>query len=211
MDNRDWITLAAFWIAVASVLISFVGAMISYYLFRSSIDPHVIVYATADEGRPSIINLVIENIGKGLAKSVSFEFSRPIPEKAFGFADAKLPNRMQSGPLINGIPALGPGAKRVITWGQFGGLYKGLGDDAIEIRVRFRGDPAGIFAAKEHEVLCPIDIKSFEGTDASDRNWAKQSASQLERIADALGHAATGFRPIKVELIEPTVQQDETE
>ena len=31
-----------------------------------------------------------------------------------------------------------------------------------------------------------IDLRSFEGTDASDRNWEKKTADQLEKIAKAL-------------------------
>lgn len=211
MDNSAWTDSGAFWIALASALVSFVSAMIGYYVLRSSIDPQVIVYATADDERPSIINLVIENVGKGLAKDVTFEFSRPIPAKAFGFENAPQPPQMTSGPLIKGIPALGPGARRVITWGQYGGLYKALGDETIDVRVRFRGDPVGIFGATHHEVLSHLDVLSFEGTDASDRNWAKQTATQIRRLAETLDKAASGFRPLKVEVTQSRVRNGEAE
>lgn len=40
---------------------------------------------------------------------------------------------MKEGPLVEGIAALGPGDSRKIDWGQFGGLYKALDDEKIEI------------------------------------------------------------------------------
>ena len=112
-------------------------------MFRSQVEPHVVVYAKSDERRPSIIVLVIENIGKGLAKDVEFELPKAFPGRAFGIGpdDAKTAKPMQDTPLIGGIPSLGPGAKRVITWGQWGGLYKALGDSVANIKVRFKSDP----------------------------------------------------------------------
>ena len=38
---------------------------------------------------------------------------------------------MSEGPLMNGIPALGPGECRKIDWGQYGGLKEAIGDSKI--------------------------------------------------------------------------------
>ncbi len=46
----------------------------------------------------------------------------------------------------------------------------------------------GPFNTTEHEMICPIDIKSFEHTDDSNNNWDKEVAEQLKRIADYLEH-----------------------
>lgn len=199
MADAHWTALGAFWIGIAATAVALVAALVNYFFFRSHIDPAVIVYATADEARPSIINLVIENIGKGLAKDVSFEFSEPIPQRAFGIENAPMPARMSRGPLITGIPALGPGARRVITWGQYGGLHRALGDRIVDVRVRFRSDPVGImFGPQQYEVLCHVDVFSFAGTDASDRNWDKKGAEALKRIATTLDRASRGVRPLEV-------------
>ena len=183
-----WSAIGAFWASIAAAIIAVSATVINYLFFRSQVDPHVIVYATTDERRPSIVLLVIENIGKSMAKDVAFEFSRSFPKKAFGIAEAEAaqPEEMNEGPLITGIPSLGPGSKRVITWGQFGGLHKALGDKPVDITVRFKRESSVPFSRKKLCTVCPVDVKSFEYTDASDHNWDKKAANELERIAGAL-------------------------
>jgi hypothetical protein len=65
-------------------------------------------------------------------------------------------------------------------------LKKGIGDDVVEITVTYKSDaPLGMFK-RCHKSVCPIDIKSFAGTDVSDKNWDKKTAEQLEKIARTL-------------------------
>lgn len=159
-----WSAIGAFWASIAAAIVAVSATLINYLFFRSQVDPHVIVYATADEKRPSIIALVIENVGKSMAKDVTFKFSRSFPKNAFGIEKAKAaqPEQMNEGPLITGIPSLGPGSKRVITWGQFGGLHKALGDKPVDITVDFKRETGIPFSPKKLHVVCPVDIKSFE-------------------------------------------------
>jgi len=186
--DTHWSAIGAFWASIGAVIIAVSATVINYLFFRSQVDPHVIVYATSDEKRPGVIILVIENVGKSMARDVTFKFSKPLPMKAFGIneAGAAQPKEMNAGPLITGIPALGPGAKRIIVWGQFGGLHKALGDKSIDISVHFKRESNFPFSPKKLCVVCPIDVKSFEYTDASDHNWDKKAVEQLERIADKL-------------------------
>ena len=132
---ESWTDIGVFWISFMLAIITITATIINYLFFRSQIDPEVLVYVSPDEKRPSIIILIIENIGRGIAKEIEFTLSKPIPKKAFGinFDEAKIPQTMDCGPLINGIPALGPGSKRIITWGQYGGLKKGFGDGDVKI------------------------------------------------------------------------------
>jgi len=183
-----WSTIGAFWASIAAAIIAVSATVINYLFFRSQVDPDVIVYATTDERRPSFVVLVIENIGKSIAKDVTFDFSRSFPKQAFGIAEinAPQPEEMKEGPLITGIPSLGPGSKRVITWGQFGGLHKALGDKPVDVIVHFKRETNVPFSRKKLHAVCPVDIKSFEHTDASDHNWDKKAANELERIAAAL-------------------------
>jgi hypothetical protein len=181
-----WTEIGIFWASVILALITVSATIINYMFFRSQIDPEVIVYVTTDEKRPSIILLIIENIGKGLAKDVKFAFSTRIPQKAFGFEEAPIPQTMNHGPLITGIPALGPRSKRVITWGQYGGLLKGMGEKTIDVTINYKSD--GLFRtwSRTYSRICPIDIKSFEGTDAPDHNWDKKAVEHLKNISIAL-------------------------
>src|SRR5437899_1057385 len=123
---------ATFWAAVAAVaaglsaLFSAIYTRLTYRLVQAQGEPNVVVYVHHDESRPTILEIVIKNIGNGLAKDMVFHSSHPIPSHAFRIsaAQAKPSQDMTSGPLISGIPLLAPGEKRVITWGQFGGLSK---------------------------------------------------------------------------------------
>lgn len=187
--------------AAIATLVALGATIVNYYLLRSQVDPQVVVYATSDPDRPTIINLVIENIGKGVARNVSFSLSHPIPTKAFGINDPPVSATMKSGPLFSGIPALGPGSSRVTTWGQYGGLHKGLGDEVVTVSVAYRGERVGFFDPVWYEADYPLEVYSFDGTDASDRNWSKKSAKQLEGIAKTLNQSASGFRPLRIQMV----------
>lgn len=177
--------------------------VVNYLFYRTQIDPDVLVSASHDERRPTIIVLTIEKLGKSMAKNIRFRSSRDIPIKAYGFGDAPVPGKMVNGPLINGIPALGPGAKRIISWGQYAGLSKGIQEEAIEIEVSFEADRRFKFLGpKKYTNMCIVDAKSFEDTDASDHNWDKKSAEALKRIAGVLEEVSSGFKSIKIEIVD---------
>ena len=98
---------------------------------------------------------------------------------------------MTEGPLIEGIPALGPGDSRKIVWGQFGGLRKALGDDVIGISRTYRHG-----TRKMAPTLALLDVRSFKGTDAVDNEGAR-IIRELKRIATALenqGDSGEGLR-----------------
>lgn len=194
----SWAEAGIFWTSIVLALITVTATILNYLLLRTQKDPEVIVYATPDDKRPSIINLVIENIGPGMAKNVTFKLPSYFPADAFGFEGAEKPENMTKGPLVNGIPSLGPGAKRIITWGQYGGLQKGLEEDTISVICKYSRDRIGFPGQKKLKTECFLDIQSFEATDASDNNWDKKSAKELEKIAKVLSQAANGSKSLKI-------------
>ena len=113
---------------------------------------------------------------------------------------------MTSGPMITGIPSLGPGAKRVITWGQYGGLLKGIGDDIINVEINYETKRSILFGHKHKKTVCPVDIRSFTGTDASNQNWDRNLFEEVKKISEVLKSAASGQRPITIQLIDPDNQ-----
>lgn len=191
--STNWTQAGMFWVSMILVLITLIATYINYRVFRSQTDPEVIVYSTPDNRRPSIINLIIKNIGKGVAKNISFSSNRPIPCRAFGLGDdAPVPQNMTTGPLITGIPELGPGAKRIITWGQYHGLLKGIGNDMLTIDTNY-SSAKGFFGVQNFKLTYFLDIKSFEGTDASDQNWDKKAAESLGDIAESIKSLITAL------------------
>lgn len=200
MTDPHWSQYAAFWVSVLAVIAAAISAMVTYQIFKSNVDPSVIVYVAADERVSDVLTLVIENIGKGVAKNITFTISQPLPWQAFksNLADKQAPI-MDSGPLISGISALPPGGRRVIYWGGYSELLDAVGDREITVTAIFRSDPVGHFVPTWFEVASPVEIGSFSGTAAAGANPDREAAKQLKRIADVLGFASSGFRPLKIE------------
>ena len=162
-------------------------------------DPYVVTYVRHDESRPSVMLIVIENVGRGLARDLTFELSRSIPHRAFGMDEAsarKHPiQQMDRGPLITGIPALGPGDQRKIIWGQYAGLYFALSDQPVEVTCNYKTQDG-----QSRKSVCFLDIRSFEVTDATDPDGARQSARQLKRIADDVHNGLKDLKTLTARL-----------
>jgi len=174
MSSLDWISVFMAAIATAS-------AAITYAVYRSSTDPEVIVYADTDKKRPSFIILIIENIGKGPAEDIKFETSRALPARAFsiGIPD-KMPDTMESGPIVEGIPFLAPGQKLIVTWGQYGGLKKYIGDENIKVSANYKRANSK-FSIRKLSSSSKLFVESFAQTDISDSNWDKKISETLEK------------------------------
>jgi hypothetical protein len=177
-----------FWTAVAAVAAGGSAVMAAFYTFltfrivRMQAEPKVIVYVKDDLERRTILTIIIENIGRDIAYDVKFKASKPIPSGAFGMSidNAKPAKEMQEGPLIEGIPALGPGDRRVITWGQFGGLTKALGDDSIILDYTYWSGKRLIKGQSK------LEVRSYLGTDASQKPIVS-IAKSLEEISKYSG------------------------
>jgi len=183
-----------FWTAVAALgasataLVTIVYTYFTARLVQSQAEPKVIVYVRHDVDRPSLLILVIENNGRDIARSVTFKPSRPIPAEAFGIAG---PNReaktMTQGPLVVGIPSLGPGDSRVITWGQYGGLAAAIGPTPIELEYTYKHGRRTLSGS------AALEVTSFANTDASARP-AVASARALNEIATSVKQIASDIR-----------------
>lgn len=195
IDWSSWVTTVA---TVVLALLTFNYVRLTKEILENQSNPCVIVSVIHDEERPSILQLVIRNVGAGLANDISFELSRPIPAHAWGISEneAKSAEAMTVGPLIDGIPALGPGEQRRVDWGQYAGLKKNLGREPIIVKCKFKKNRKAMPV-----VECKLDVKSFEGTVAVERPIAK-IAGELEKISKNLNILATGFYKLKVEMTE---------
>jgi hypothetical protein len=195
------VTWGMFSATVVLALLTLSGLYLNYEQVASQSAPHVLVYSTPDEARPSLILLVIENVGRGMAYDVRFTSSEPIPCRAFGLTEdsASPPKSFDLGPLSTGIPALGPGSKRVMVWGQYGGLARAIQQRSIDVKVSYRGSGFLTFSPSEHTTVCPLEVRSYASTDATDPDGARQTAKQLKRIADELEQVVSGYRRLHVE------------
>lgn len=176
MDLASWISIFMAVIAVAT-------AIVTYAVFRSATDPTVIVYAQPDLQRQSIVNLIVENIGRGAAHGVFFKPSRPLPQNAFSISvPEKMPDQMQSGPIANGIPFLAPGQRLSISWGQYGGLYKYLGGEPIRIDTFcYRTRSNGLFS-KRLQSSSTLDIRMFQTSESTEHGYGPNLVKELKAL-----------------------------
>lgn len=130
-DVRDWVSVFMAFIAAASAITTFL-------VYRTAVDPNVIVYASLDENRLGLISLFIKNIGKGSAANITFKPSSPIPFRALGmYAPESDFAPMTKGPFFSGVPYLAPEQEIEIMWGQMGGLKEHIGKKPITIEVSY--------------------------------------------------------------------------
>src|SRR6266545_4754993 len=173
--------------AAATVVLAVLTGLyvwLTHKLLRAQSEPHVVLYARSDELRPGLIELVIQNVGRAVARDVRFEFSQPMVWRAYGMseAEAKEAQPLADGPLVAGIPALGPGEMRRITWGQFGGLKKALGDATITVTTRFKGSgKKDLPVSRSH-----LDVSSFAHTDISERDPTLRLGREVRELGKTL-------------------------
>jgi hypothetical protein len=175
-----WSAVAAI-AAAATVFVSYFSALFSWRSLRAQSEPKVILYVKHDPDHPTLLYIVIENIGRDVAEDVTFTPSRPIPAEGFGLiSGANAPSKvMVAGPLVNGIRALGPGAPRLLVWGQIGGLLDAIGNTPIDISITYRHGRRKLTGATH------LEVESFVHTDASETP-ALRTAISAESVAKSL-------------------------
>jgi hypothetical protein len=171
------------WVSIFMAVIAVATAVVTYAVFRSATDPVVIVYAEPDLQRQSIINLFIENIGRGAAQNITFKTSRPLPHQAFGIEPPeKMPQAMTSGAIVDGVPFLAPGQRISIMWGQYGGLSKYIGDEAILVDAFcYRGRRQGMLS-KKLQASSKLDVRMFAGSVSAEGGFGPDLVKQLKDL-----------------------------
>lgn len=202
IDWSAWITAVATFVLAA---LTFVYVRLTGRILAAQSDPCVLLTVVHDEERATILQLVVRNVGTGLAHDIRFTFSRPLPARAFGLstADAKEVTIMKSGPLVDGIPALGPGECRKIDWGQYGGLIAVLGNEPIIATCKFKKNGKNM-----PPIQCPLDVASFVGTVAAESAGAK-TAREIEKLSKSIQNIASGFHKLKVEVVSLPPNKDD--
>lgn len=124
---------------VVSPLVTLLAVSVAYIALVRQSRPHILVHYRPNAGIPSMIDLVVENIGGGLARNL--EFSEPLPSQCWGIEKAI----GEGGEVLGkGLPALAAGQQLVFDAGQYGGLEARLGE-ALEVEVNYTyTNPIGI-------------------------------------------------------------------
>lgn len=150
-------------------------------LRREQARPRVLVYVRQDPASPSVLQIVIENTGGGTAFDVECKLNRPLPYNAFGVSAKEAERRGEPSSrvyLVRGrIPALAPGGRRVMDWGQLGGLERALGKKRVRVTTRFRSRDGW-----RGKCRSSLEVRSFEGWQVAEREPAGEASRTLKRM-----------------------------
>ncbi|WFM71905.1 hypothetical protein [Halomonas sp. CKK8] len=157
---------------VLSPLVTLMAVSVAYISLVRQMRPHILVYYRPNKDLQTFIDLVVENVGGGMAKNVVF--SQPLPIKCFGIGKADDDGDEVLG---DGLPAIAAGQVFVFDGGQYGGLSSRVGEK-LEVEVRYSyTNPFGfVRRRKELSVLSVSHLGKMP---------TRTSAGQA--IVDALG------------------------
>lgn len=171
---------------VISPLATLLAVWVAYLAVHKSSQPQLLVYYQPNPDVPSLIDLVIENIGGGSALEV--KFSEPLPIDWWGI---EKPDRTGCFISKNGFPALSAGQRYTFNGGQYSGLESTVGEGLkVNVSYKYR-NPLGVLRNAEEPILLGIQHLG--------RMPTRTSASQA--IVDALkGPNKTTVQEIRDEL-----------
>ena len=178
------------WALIANVLMTGATCFMAYATWlmagatKKSVEaqwkPYVTVYPRVRKDDSQILQLVIENIGSAPAFNVKFEIPSNLMYNAWGIPPEGKTNAkiFSEGPFITGIPYLLPRGKRIINWGQYGGILNSLQGKQAEVITIF-SDALG---NQEPPTKSILDIVDFKNT-AGESSLEYRSATAIEKIS----------------------------
>lgn len=171
---------------VVSPLVTLLAVSIAYLALVKQSRPHILVQYRPNPGIQSLIDLVIENIGGGMARNITF--SQPLPSQCFGIERA---NGKGSDVLGNGLPAIAAGQRYIFDGGQFGGLAARIGEKLeLEISYKYR-NPLG-FERKRKET-CVLSVAHL-------RSMPTRTSAEQAVVDALMGPNVTTLQKIEKEL-----------
>ncbi|WP_087720014.1 hypothetical protein [Salinicola salarius] len=171
---------------IISPLATMLAVWVAYLSLLTRYQPQLLIYYQPNPDIPSLIDLVVENIGSGNAIEVAF--SEPLPIACFGI---EKPNGDGAEIPKKGFPAVSPGQRYVFNGGQYAGLESKVGD-GLEVRASYKfRNPIGFLRTKK--------VTFVLGVDHLQKMPTRTSANQA--IVDALkGPNKTTVQEIRDEL-----------
>lgn len=167
----EWVSIVSTAATLLMVIATWKMAKVTQLTLEEQNKPYVIVYVQMNKNFPVAFDIVIENIGSSPAYDVKFVCSDNLYKNACGMDKATSePSKFYCGALINGIQYLPPRGKRIYFWGQFGGISESLHGKPVQIITTFMNSTK----VKQYSTDNILDMKDFEGVDASDQTAVQQ-------------------------------------
>jgi len=174
-------------IEMLSLIVALTSLIVAYIVYYNNSIGDVVVYAKVDLTRPTMINLVIHNIGKGVARDINFISPNGIPEKAYGIEGLSEPKKIyESGALVDGLTILFPDEKLVYSWGQFGGLEEALDRKPLEITITFYSRTALQICKRKIVNKVTVNPMEFSGISISEPSFQTEIKKSLKEISESL-------------------------
>ena len=171
-----WIGYGSFLVSIFMAIVAIAATSISYSVYYANSNPDVIVHLEQNPESKTVLNLIIENIGNGSAKNISFSTEKPLPQEAFN----QPIQEMSKGPIITGIPYLAPGSSRTLMLGMYRGLEKWLNDESIIINIECERKSPIFGLTKKVYTSSSIDVYSFLAVEASDNSNSKKNSRRVK-------------------------------
>lgn len=176
-------------IAVATILYCAFSGWMAWEMRSARMEqskPHVVVYPRRRPNDWHQLEVVIENVGGGTAFDVKFTVSSEFLVRGWTQQGGGLP-RMDSGPLVAGIPAMSSGRVEVVWWGIARVLWSALHGKVGSVTIDFAGRPNG----KRESVVIPLSIDEIDTDTAEGDSVLKE----LKAIAGTLNDVSrSGLR-----------------
>ena len=80
-----WVTAGA---TIVLAVLTYRYVRLTGKILATQSEPCVILTVVHDDDRATVLQLVARNVGTGLAHDIRFEFSRPLPARAFGLSES---------------------------------------------------------------------------------------------------------------------------
>lgn len=178
-------------------VISLLAIWVAYLTLLKNQQPQLLIYYQPNPDIPSIIDLVIENIGN--SNAIDVNLSREIPIHCFGIMKPDGEGRFIP---KTGFPCISPGQKYIFDGGQYAGLNNQLGQGLkVEVIYKYRS-PLGFnkktselfFLSVEHLRYLPTRTSAeqaiVEALKGPNQTTMQNIRDELKKINQYLGQIA---------------------
>ncbi|STZ75738.1 hypothetical protein [Bergeriella denitrificans] len=178
---------------VITSAISLLAVWVAYLALLRSSQPQILIYYQPNPNIPSLIDLVIENVGGGTAFNV--KLSEPLPIDAFGIEESS--GEPKFSPQA-GFPSISAKQQYIFVGGQYAGLKSKLGNGRkITVTYDYRS-PIGctvkaqdsFFINIEHLRLMPSRISAnqaiIDALKGNNKTTIRDISKELKEINESL-------------------------
>jgi hypothetical protein len=183
MTTEELNVVAAFAVVVFTAVSCFYNRQVARETVRlaaAQTQPFVTVFLRMHDVGGGLFELVIANLGKGAAYDIAFRLPEKFPAHNWGMTESEgtVGPPLNDGPLVRGIPVLGPEEERAFLWGQWGGIGKYLAGKPARVDCYFASHQGG-----EQKVATGVlEIESFAGPRPLTENWQKRIHEEVRDL-----------------------------